>query len=125
MKRNRPNVSKDLPAKIKQFRESKGWSQGQLANETGIHIKQISKYERGISFPTVDVLIKLVQAFGIALDDLVFDDRHATLDEITNPDLLKRFEEIGKLDKKSQEALITIMDALIAQHKIKKAAKDP
>ena len=123
MRKNKPEETQKLPQKLKQLRAQKGWSQGQLAKRMDINVKQISKYERGTSFPTVDVIVKLAKAYSISIDALIFDDRKIDMNNITNHDLLKRFDQISQLEEKSQEALITIMDALIMQHQILTMAK--
>ncbi len=119
MAENRHEASKNLPKRLRQFRDLKGWSQGQLAKKTGIYVKQISKYERGTSFPTVEVLIKLSMAFRVTLDDLVFDEKRIGRNELDDPELIKRFDQIKNLEERSQEALLTVMDALIMQHTLK------
>ncbi|EAZ86946.1 helix-turn-helix transcriptional regulator [Lysinibacillus fusiformis] len=43
----------------------------------------ISKWERGESYPSIELLIKLSDIFDITLDELVFD---ITLDELVKED---------------------------------------
>ncbi len=122
MNEKRPDTSRNLPKKLKQLRDLKGWSQGQLSKIMGIHVKQISKYERGVSFPTVDVLIKISKAYGITLDDLILDEKRIDVTDIRNPDLLQRFDQASRLEEEFQTALLTVIDALIMQHQIKNMA---
>ena len=62
-----------IGAKIKHFRELKGYSQDELAvmvNVTERHIRYIESGHKGLS---VNLLISLVNALGIRADDLLAD----------------------------------------------------
>jgi len=65
-------MSEVLVNNIKKYRRKKGWSQQRLAEETKLSIGQIRALEVGrIKEPGKTVLIKLADAFGISIDDLV------------------------------------------------------
>lgn len=54
------------------LRKQKGWSQERLAVESGISYNTIIKIERGgIKNPKIETVIKLANAFEIAIDELV------------------------------------------------------
>ena len=54
-----------LPARIKRFRDDLGWTQAQLAKESGLSQETISRYEGGHMEPRLDALRALAKAFGI------------------------------------------------------------
>jgi transcriptional regulator with XRE-family HTH domain len=56
--------------KIGDLRRARGWTQVQLADESGIHIDSIREYERGRSYPSVPRLLILVEALGCQVEDL-------------------------------------------------------
>ncbi len=61
-----------LAKKVKELRNQKGWTQQKLAEETELSFNTITKIEQGIgSSPTLKTLIKLADALGIGLDELV------------------------------------------------------
>jgi len=61
-----------LSKRIKELRKLKGWSQQKLATETGLSFNAITKIEQGLAkHPTLKTLIKLSDAFGVSLDELV------------------------------------------------------
>lgn len=63
---------KDIIAKnIIYYRKSKGWSQLELAEKLQYSNKNISKWERGETVPSVFTLKRLSDIFGITLDELV------------------------------------------------------
>ena len=56
---------------IKEKRIEKGISQGELAKKLEVHPSTVVKWETGIAFPRVDILIKLSDLFGCTIDELV------------------------------------------------------
>ncbi len=55
-----------------------------MAKRLGIDPQPISKYERGVIFPIVDMMTKLAKVFGVNLDDLIYDDRKIEMNQIKN-----------------------------------------
>ena len=65
-----------LAKRLKECRKNKGWTQQKLAEKTGLSFNTITKIEQGIGdSPTLKTLLKLADALGVSLDDLV--DRRA------------------------------------------------
>jgi len=61
-----------LAKRVKECRKQKGWTQQKLAEETGLSFNTITKIEQGIGdSPTLKTLIKLADALGVGLDELV------------------------------------------------------
>jgi transcriptional regulator with XRE-family HTH domain len=61
-----------LAKRMKEFRNQKSWSQQKLAEKTGLSFNTITKIEQGVgNSPTLKTLLKLADAFGIGLDELV------------------------------------------------------
>lgn len=56
---------------ISESRKQHGMSQKDLADILNITDKAVSKWERGISFPDISMLIPLSEALGISLYDLL------------------------------------------------------
>jgi transcriptional regulator with XRE-family HTH domain len=59
---------------IKHLRKCNFWSQAEVGSKIGVTQTQIGAYERGESFPSFEVLLKLCEHFGVSLDALVFQD---------------------------------------------------
>lgn len=54
------------------LRKQKGWSQERLATVSGISYNTLIKLERGgILNPKIETVIKLAEALGVSLDELV------------------------------------------------------
>jgi transcriptional regulator with XRE-family HTH domain len=61
-----------LAKRLKQLRKKTGWSQQKLAEKAGLSYNVITKIEQDVAKkPTIQTMIKLADAFGISLDDLV------------------------------------------------------
>jgi len=60
-----------LAARIRQERESRGWTLGGLAERSGVSKAMISKVERAEASPTAALLGRLSGAFGLTLSTLL------------------------------------------------------
>ena len=63
------NIS--ITTKIKELRETKGWTQTRLAKESGVSQTYISELEAGKSVPTIPIVYKLAVALGVKPSDLL------------------------------------------------------
>lgn len=61
----------EIADRIRALRESKGWTQEDLANEAGIGTATVSRLERGIIEPRVETLRALCDAFDVTADWLI------------------------------------------------------
>lgn len=61
----------ELADRIRTLRESKGWTQEDLAREADIGPATVSRLERGIIEPRVDTLRALCEAFDVTADWLI------------------------------------------------------
>jgi transcriptional regulator with XRE-family HTH domain len=60
-----------IAARLKEEREARGWSLGDLADRSGVSRAMISKIERGESSPTAMLLGRLSGAFGLTLSAML------------------------------------------------------
>ena len=60
-----------IAARLREEREARGWSLGDLADRSGVSRAMISKIERGESSPTAALLGRLSGAFGLTLSSLL------------------------------------------------------
>ncbi len=65
--------SKDIGWKLRKFRTQAGWSQGRLAEQIGVSIQQIQKYESGSNKMNTDRLQQVAQALDVPIQ-LFFND---------------------------------------------------
>ena len=60
-----------LNENLKQLRKSKGLSQEELAIRLNVVRQTISKWEKGISVPDADMLIKIADIFEVSVSELL------------------------------------------------------
>lgn len=60
-----------LAKRIRDWRETRGLSQAELAEKAGFARSTLSKIENGQLSPTFEILLKLARGFGVELSDLV------------------------------------------------------
>jgi transcriptional regulator with XRE-family HTH domain len=109
--------------RIKQLRQERSWSQTQLAQKMGIHQKQVSAYECGRNVPSTEVLIKLADIFDVSLDYLAFEvEGQSAKVNIKDRELLRRFEEIDKLNEKDKGTIKEILDTFILKNRFQSLA---
>ena len=60
------DIRRQLGLNVQRIRKERGWSQEELAFESGLHRTYISGIERGARNPTVLVLERLAEALKVA-----------------------------------------------------------
>lgn len=91
---------------LKRLRTDRGMTQGDLSNESGVGLAQISKLERNKADPTLSTIYKLMAALDCSADRLLMDTQKSGLQGI----LKEQFERVAGLPAGDQESLIRIMD---------------
>jgi transcriptional regulator with XRE-family HTH domain len=63
-------LSIPLGVNIKKLRLATGMTQRQLAYQLRISVQAVSKWERGLTYPDVTLLLPIAELFGVTLDEL-------------------------------------------------------
>jgi transcriptional regulator with XRE-family HTH domain len=56
--------------RLSALRNDKGWSQEDLARESGVSLNAVARYESEANVPTLETAFKLAEALGCSLDVL-------------------------------------------------------
>lgn len=56
---------------LSNLRNSKNWTQTDVANKLGIAYQSYQAYERGVSLPTLQNFVKLADLYDVSLDYLI------------------------------------------------------
>ncbi|MDJ0766853.1 MAG: helix-turn-helix transcriptional regulator [Myxococcota bacterium] len=111
---------KILANRLKRIRTERGLSQADLAERSGLKVNDISRYERGAVSPNLENFVKIANALEVSADTLLFDGTSpASSEEPKNLKLWQRLQDVGTLDKNDQDAVIRLIDAMIAKKKMK------
>ncbi len=61
----------DIGKRLNELRTGAGLSQKELGDQLGISNRAVSKWEKGLSLPSIDNLMKLAEIFHITMEDLL------------------------------------------------------
>ena len=64
--------------KLKAERKKMGWSQEELAEHLYVSRQSVSKWENGQNYPSIEIVLKLSDLFGITVDELLRSDAELT-----------------------------------------------
>jgi transcriptional regulator with XRE-family HTH domain len=67
---NRARMAKQIAAAVKRLRNKSGWTQQQLADQSGVHRTTINKIERGRGDHDHGTIQALADVFGVALGEI-------------------------------------------------------
>ena len=104
--------------RLRAIREERGLSQKDLADRLHTRPPQVSRYENGSQLPNLETLASLAEILRADMDELALGRKDGTLDDalsIKDVRLLERVRELEKLDSKSRETAIAMLDAIIVQ----------
>ncbi len=82
-------IKDTLGKNIKIFRARRGLSQADLSEKAGISIPFLSNIERGIKYPQPDMLAKIANSLGVAVNELFT----VNLESAESSDLLSHLSE--------------------------------
>lgn len=104
-----------LGQRLARFRKARGFTQVELAEHIGIIQSIVSDYERDRLRPHPDMLVRFAIALSTSTDELL----GLTIPPSkkgkspSNRRFLRRLEQIEKLPKRDQDALIRTIDAFL------------
>jgi len=106
--------------RLREARKARGYSQGELGKRVKLSVNDISRYERGQVSPTLENFVKIVEILEVSSDELLFEHGSAPKpQEPRNLKLWERLLEIEQFDRRDQEAVIRLIDAMVAKSKIR------
>lgn len=105
--------------RIKELRESYGWTQEELGKKLNVQKSAVSKYEIGRVQLTDEIINKLVKIFNVSSDYLlgisdIKNPESLTLDEelrklLSNPDDLVAFKDFHNLSDTDKQEIINFI----------------
>jgi len=80
--------------RVRSLRERKGWSQLELAQQSGLSVSVLSEIESGWNKPCLDTLVALAESLGVPLNTFLFADDNPLEDRLR---LIETTENISAL----------------------------
>ena len=106
---------------LKTLRTEKGFSQEVFANKVGVHVTNLSKYERGLTMPSLEVAEKMANALEVSMDNLVYgSDTEKAQKKIIDAELLTMFTKAQLLDDEDRKCVKSLLKAFLFQKDIQK-----
>ena len=104
-----------LDKNLLQLRKSRGFTQEQMADITGLHINSVKAYEAGRSMPSAEVIKKVALAFSVTTDELIFDKHERD----PNQNLQLAFEAVSSMGEEDQQTIMSLIEGMILKHQAK------
>lgn len=104
--------------RLGEVRKDKKMSQEDIAKKLNVHGAVIGRYERDEVKPSIDVAAQIAKALEVSLDYLV-----GNTDLLLDKAIIKRIQEIQKLDAEDKGHIFALMDAFLRDTKTKHAYK--
>jgi transcriptional regulator with XRE-family HTH domain len=108
--------------RIATLRNKSGYSQRDLARETGISHRMIAYYEKQAQYPPTHVLPPLAKALGVSVDQLLGIEQVKTDGKNKDMRLWRRFKQIEKLNVKEKRKIMQLLDTFIENERLKRKA---
>ncbi len=96
--------------------KDKKMSQDDIAKKIDVHGAVIGRYERDKVKPAIDTVVAIADALGVSLDYLV-----GNTDLLLDSVIIKRIQDIQKMDIDTKGILFNVIDTYIQNFKTKKA----
>ncbi len=110
----------DFAKRLKQLREERSMTQARLASLLDIDPRAYNRWERGSNMPQLDTLIKIADILKVSLDELVGRTESISEPKIRNNKLLHLYEKVDNLPDQDQQALVIMLDGLVARSNMQK-----
>lgn len=106
---------------LKKIRAEKNISQGELATMIDVHATHISRYERNLTSPTIDVAKKIADALEVSTDALICgSDEQIINNKLSDTELLLLFNKVQQLDDENITSVKAMLKAFVFQKDLQK-----
>ena len=111
---------KNFGGNLKRFRTEKGFSQEAFAAKIGVHVTNLSKYERNISIPSLEIAEKMASALEMSLDEMVYGQQNEKARiRIADNELLNLFNKTQHLSDDQKKTVMDLLSAFLLKASLK------
>lgn len=115
-------VSQGFGSRLRKLREGRGLTQRELAERIEMEVAQVTRYERGQALPNAETLASLARILDVSLDLLLLgqepDHPRPAEAPVLDLPLLERFRDVQKLSKRDREAVLLLIDSVLARNDV-------
>ena len=97
----------DYGRRLQELRQARGFTQEEVANRLGLHIKTIGAYETNVRSPKYDILKKIATLYNTSIDYILNHDKRANL-------------YLDELPIRKQELILEIFNAIRREYEDEK-----
>lgn len=105
---------------LERIRKGKKISQAKLGEMLGLTQQMVSSYEKDLSSPNVDVLVKIADYFNVSIDSLVEHIVQKPDEDSSEARFLRYFENLNESDRNK---CITIVQTLLEDREMNQFRK--
>jgi transcriptional regulator with XRE-family HTH domain len=112
---------KQFADNLKRLRTEKGISQEDMAKKIKVHANHLSRYERGLSAPSIEVVEKMARMLDVSIDELVFGAVSERMEKnISDRELISMFQKIQSLEQQQQNTVKDFISAYLLRADLQK-----
>lgn len=112
---------KQFGENLKRLRGEKNISQEEMAKKIKVHANHLSRYERGLSAPSIEVVEKIAKLLDVSIDELVFGSVSERMGKnIADRELLTMFQKIQTLEPQQLFAVKDFVSAYLLKADLQK-----
>jgi len=100
--------------RLARLRKERGYTQVELAKKMGIVQALVSSYERERLRLHAEMVIRFAVALDVTTDELLGLEKPKSKGPVKSRRVLRRLQQIEKLPKRDQDALLRTIDAVLA-----------
>ena len=109
----------DFSSNLKAFRTEKKISQDELAKKINVHPNHLSRYERGLASPSIEVVQKISEVLEVSIDQLVFGKEQNIEASVSDRELISLFKKIQFLSDKQKEMVKEFLSSFVIKTNLK------
>jgi transcriptional regulator with XRE-family HTH domain len=113
--RTATNTPETLGQRLARLRRERGLTQTELAQTLGVAQPVLSDYERGELRLHGQLIITLARILRVSADELLGLEQAKGPGPVKNRRLLRRLQQLEKLPRRDQQALLRTIDAFLAK----------
>ena len=101
--------NRQIGHRIKEIRESRGYTQEQLAEKLNLSVQHVSVIERGVKSPRLDTFIRIANILEINADYLLKDVLRVSSQLMSN----ELYKMLGQVSEKEKRRILEVVRVLI------------